>query len=176
MSAPVVDNVKENQEEVAQFIGTKNGNAMVVDGPLSRAYSDALSELYGKRRDPVSGLALETQAIDALHSQMEYKEKQAGKIFLDNEAQNLGLLYGVEKGSTTPEELMQVTDFFSVMTPRQKEKSAVVIDRAIINGNTGQVPKVTTVIHNPFEMALEQLCISHKVPVFHSFASFIKLM
>ena len=176
MPAPVALNPEDKQEEVAQFIGTKNGNAMLIDGPLSRAYSDALNEIYGKKRDPISGIALETQAIDALHSQMEFKEKQAGKIFLDNEAQNLGLLYGVEKGSTTPEELMEVTDFFSVMTPTQKNKSAVVIDAAIVNGNTGQIPEVTTVVHNPFEMALEQLCIKHRVPVFHSFKSFIKLM
>ena len=175
IATPSAPEAVKSKEDLAQFIGNKDGNTLVIDGPLSRAYSDSLQELYGKKHDPISGLALETQAIDALHSQMEYIEKQAGNIFLDNEAQNLGLLYGVEKGSTSPEELMEVTDFLSVMTPMQKNKSAIIIDSAIVNGNTGQIPEVTTVSHNPFETALEQLCLNHKVTVYHSFESFIKM-
>ena len=78
-------NEKDDKHEIVHFINNQSGNTTIIDGPLSRAYGDALNELYGKRKDPVTGLAMETQAIDALHSQMEYIEKQAGKIFLDNE-------------------------------------------------------------------------------------------
>ena len=168
-------NPGEQAEKVTDFITTKNGDNYVVDGPLSRAYSEALNELYKKEIDPTSGIALETQAIDALHSQMDYVEKKAAKIFLDNKAANLGLIYGVELGSTTPEDLIEITDSLSVMTPEQKNKSGVIIDAAIQNESTGEVPEIKTDYINPVEVALEQLCAKHGVHVYKSLASFVKL-
>lgn len=166
-------NENDDKHEIVHFINNQSGNTTIIDGPLSRAYGDALNELYGKRKDPVTGLAMETQAIDALHSQMEYIEKQAGKIFLDNEEQNLSLLYGVEKGKADAEDLIELTDTLSTMTPLQKSNSAVIFDAAIRNGNTGEIPKVETSVQNPFENALEQLCVKHDVKIYASFAAYI---
>lgn len=171
-----VDGVQTQKDTSASDLITQVGDSnMLVDGPLSKAYSAALATIYAKEKDPKTGLALETQAIDALHSQMEMVEKEANQIFLDNKAQNLGLLFGVEKGKASQDDLIDVADTLSVMSPEQKKRSAVIFDAALTNENTGNVPKVKTLIENPFEAALESLCEKHGVQTYSSLKDFVKL-
>lgn len=171
---PNIDNNQQN-EKIVDYIGINNNKAYLLDGPLSRAYSSALDELYKKEVDSETGIALETQAIDAIHSQMEMKDKLALMIHFDNAVQNLGLIYGVEKGKATPEDVIEVTDALSVMTPEQKSNSAVIFDTALTNEGSGREADIETIAVNPFEQAMEQLCIRHNVSRYNSLNQFIKL-
>ena len=163
-----------NGKQIIEQYIHPSGNDIIVSGPLAVAYSEALDKLYEKRKDPISGMSLETQAIDALHAQEQVIEATAAKIFADNQAANLGLLYGVEKGKTTPEDLISVTDTLSAMTDSQKNKSGIVIDVKLKNENSGTMPVLE---HGkkifPMDVALEELCKRHKVPVYNSIKQYI---
>ena len=160
---------------IEDYIVSKDGNTMSCDGPLAKAYSEALSELYKKEIDPVTGLALETQANDALAAEKEILAADEVKIGINaGEAdENLSLLYGVQKGFTTPEHVIEVTDHFSRMSDEAKSRSVVIIDVSTVDksGNT----RISTKGVDLCEQALESLCIKHNVPVMKSLAQYIKL-
>ena len=166
----------ENKDggKITDYVVSSNGNQYLLDGPLARAFSEALDVLYKKEVDPVSGVALETQAIDALHSQMEYKEKMAGELMNKNLASNMGLVFGVEKGKADADDLIDVTDTLSSISPEQKNMSAVVFDAATTNEGSPENPEIGPMAFNPFEKALEQLCAKHGVRTYQSLAQFVK--
>lgn len=159
----------------AKFISEVSGKNYQVDGPLARAYTDALHEIYGKKIDPETGLALETQALDAQYAQTQAHNRLAQLILNNNELSDVSLLYGVQKRQATVQDLIDVTDKMATLTPEAKLHSAVIFDTAITNENTGEVDQLATVRINPFETALEQMCKRHNVATYSSLTQFIKL-
>lgn len=158
-----------------EFISEIDGKNYQVDGPLARAYTDALNEIYGKKIDPKTGLALETQALDAHNDQVEEKKYLAQLIQKNNNLTDTSLLYGVQKGATQIQDLIDVTDKMATLTPEAKRNSAVIFDTAIVNENDGQVPEIDRLEINPIEVSLEQMCKRHNVSTYSSLAQFIKL-
>jgi hypothetical protein len=163
----------EGAVKIEDYIVSVNGTSVSCDGPLAKAYSEALSVLYKKDVDPETGLALETQANDVLSAQ---KEIEAAAMVQSNVAfddENLSLLYGVQKGLVTPEHVIDVTDHFSRMSDEAKQRSAVVMDVTVQPG-VGN-PTVSTKGMEVCGVALEQLCARHRVPVLSSLAQYVKL-
>jgi len=158
---------------IEDYIVTKDGNTMSCDGPLAKAYSEALSELYKKEIDPITGLALETQAQDVQYAEKEILAGDEAKVNIDENDENMSLLYGVQKGFTTPKEVMEITDHFSRMSDEAKSRSVVILDTTQ-QSETGN-PEVSTKGVEVCETALEALCMRHRVPMMKSLSQYIKL-
>lgn len=167
------DDLSGGGNSIEDYIVGKDGNTIGCDGPLAKAYSEALSSLYKKEIDPITGLALETQAQDVQYAEKELLAGEEAKVDIDENDENMSLLYGVQKGFTTPKEVMAVTDHFSRMNDEAKSRSVVIIDTTAQSG-TGN-PEVSTKGVKVCEAALEALCAAHKVPLMKSLSQYIKL-
>ena len=142
---------------------TSGSHSYMADGPLARAYSDALDVLYKKEMGP-DGLALETQQLDADHDQQRWREAQNRQYFerLDLGA-DVGMLYGVQRQSVRFTNLIAIADAVGRMNPRQRQATAVVLDTT---AGLGQ--------HETIALAIEHYCAAHKVPVYTSLAQFLR--
>ena len=167
------DDREGGSTKLEDYIVGKDGKSIGCDGPLAKAYSEALSELYKKEVDPVTGLALETQAQDVQYAEKELLAAGEAKAAIAVDDEDLSLIYGVQKGFTTPQEVIEVTDHFSRMSDEAKSRSAVILDVTEQSG-TGN-PEISKKGVEVCEAALEALCAKHHVPMMKSLAQYIKL-
>lgn len=175
--------MSDNKDEVAgstqqvlnDVIANVGGNTYQLDGPLARAYSEALDDMYKKERDPSTGIVLESQALDVISAQQNYVAAKASIIDFAGKEEDMGLLYGVQRGHVNSEHVIEVVDAIGGLTEEQKAKSAIIIDSALTNENTGEVPTIGQDVVSPFEAAMEAYCQKHGVSVYRSLGQFVKL-
>lgn len=155
-----------------EFINRSKGKGILTDGPLSKMYTDALNELYAKEVDERSGIAVETQALDEqVVSNLWIAQRDQGHNYA-NHGEEVGMLYGVAKQEAELKDVENVAVAFSQMTDEQKRNSSVVIDNAVTLDNSGGYD-VGSAKFNPYEAALEALCIAHGVPVHNNLQAYI---
>lgn len=156
-----------------EFITTARGEQLLMNGPLSQAYSEGLDQLYAKKQDDV---AMETQALELGLLRRSFLLTKA-PVLTPEEKANLGLFYGVKKGTTRISHVVDVMSALRAMDGRRRRQSAVIIDHQIkvSPGQPGQlrdnVP-VDAAEHN--EQQLRSACEELGVPVYDSFQQFLQ--
>jgi hypothetical protein len=162
------------KNEFQRFIELSNEKGVIADGPLSKMYTDALNELYAKEVDEATGIAVETQALDAAIDKNWWLATQSKTNNFANQGEDVGMLYGVAKQEVEIKDVINVSDTLSAMTDEQKRNTAVVVDVKVKTNNTGDSYEIGASTFNPYEAALEAMCIAHRVPVFHSLEDFVE--
>ncbi len=167
---------EQTQEKVdvispMEFITTAAGADMCIMGPLAQAYSEGLEQLYAKDRTD-NGVALETQAMDAGLAKRAILAKQP--LLNQNDQAAMSILYGIQKGSVSVKNIVDIVDASLAMSDAQKQSSAVILDASLQN-DPGQTPRVLyDVAIHPNEVALERYCAKNNIPVYSSLEDFIK--
>lgn len=170
-------NEKPTEQSVhpMQYILTANGSQMVMSGPLSQAYCDGLDELYAKERTE-DGMALETQAVDVGLLREKFLMAEVPALDADNKA-NLGLFYGVQRGTTRLSHVVDIVSALEKMRGEQRQRSAVIID-AIIKPKQGQ--PFSAEYHVALEGAsvnedaIRARCKEFGVPVYNNLYDFVR--
>lgn len=121
MNTPDV-NSAEREGSFANMIEVSKELNIVPDGPLSQMFTATLNKLYAKEVDPETGIAIESQALDAQTSQTLW---MANKIATHRE--DVGMLYGVLAADTSIKDVVRVADAITDMTEPEKANSAVII-------------------------------------------------
>lgn len=112
----------EREGSFANMIEVSKELHIVPDGPLSQMFTATLNALYAKEVDPETGIAIESQALDAQNSQTLW---MANKIATHRE--DVGMLYGVLAADTSIKDVMRVADAITDMTEPEKANSAIII-------------------------------------------------
>lgn len=132
----------EPGSNLTEYLTMNNGNSYSLDGPLSRAYSEALDELYAKDKDPNTRLSMETQEMDVAKQQRGWIAAKGAQIDMDGNIEDMGLLYGVSRGHLTQTTVIDVVDRFHRLSGHQRAKSALVLDAAYLNEADGTPVKI----------------------------------
>ena len=101
---------------------------VIVDGPLSLAYCNALNEIYKKEVDPETGLAVETQQMDELERKRLWLMHKLGVSEGDEETVPVGMIYAVRDGQVDSGVVFEVTDTLGKMSPAELNSTCVVIE------------------------------------------------
>ena len=173
----VLSKVTQQSQEASEPMDlfTLGQTTFLADGPLARAYSDALDVLYRKETGPdglvleSQDVALETQALDEIETKQNWLAAQATSDMLEGDgAVDAGMLYGVKQQQLKYKDLINVVDAIGRMSPQQKLYSAVVIDVSSADDTSVQCTP------SPIQAALESYCKTHQVAVYSSLNEFLK--
>lgn len=167
-------NQSKPKNDFQRFIELTAEKGIVADGPLSKMYTDTLNELYAKEVDERTGIAIETQALDALIDENFWLATRARTNNFANQGEDVGMLYGVAKQEVSIDDVINVGDSLNEMTDEQKRNTSVVVDVMVKTNNTGDSYDIGPASMNPYEAALEAMCIAHRVPVYASLEEFIQ--
>ena len=143
------------------LITFKDGKKVIMDGPLSRVFTEALNDLYEKEIEPVSGLVLESQIFQAMQQAQTFLE--ANKAAQDIKDSNIGMLYAVDSTETIVDDLAKLATSVSTMTNNQVRNSAVIVNKT----NEEEVDK-------PINFAIEEFCKAVNIPFYTSLNSYMK--
>lgn len=198
---PVNKEAPEEGARIEEYITTNNGASYGLDGPLARAYSVALDELYKKDKDPITGLSMETQELDEDREQKGWIAAKGPAIDMDGNIEDMGMLYGVGRGEITHKTIIEVTDKLQRMAGKRRDGLCIIIDADYSNerGPDGvQVSKHTVLVDGQinrssqevggvladsplldhqrvYGLALESLAARHGVRVYKSLGEFIRM-
>lgn len=142
------------------LITFKDGKKVIMDGPLSRVFTEALHDLYEKEIEPVSGLVLESQIFQVMQQAQTFLE--ANKAAQDIKDSNIGMLYSVDSPEAIAEDLAKLATSISTMTNNQIRNSAVIVNKA-----EDQEAK-------PINFAIEDFCKAVNIPFYTSLNSYMK--
>jgi hypothetical protein len=101
---------------------------VIVDGPLSLAYCNALNEIYKKEVDPETGMAVETQQIDELERKRLWLLYKLSVSEGSEETVPVGMIYAVRDGQVDSGVVFEVTDTLGKMSPSELNNTCVVIE------------------------------------------------
>lgn len=113
---------EEREGSFSNLIKISKDLHIVTDGPLSQLFQATLQKIYAKETDPETGIAIESQAIDAQINQTLWI---ANKLATGRD--DIGMLYGVIHDQTNMEDVMRVSDALTDMNEQERANSAIVI-------------------------------------------------
>jgi len=163
-------------ELVGDYFQINGQSAVVCDGPLSHAYSQALNQLYKREYDPLTGVALESQANDEIMAKRLWLASKYRSMQFANDGKDIGMLFGVKESQTTNEDVINVVDSVSEMNDQELQNSGIIIERneqTPISGENGE--QAEQIISNPITAALEQYAKQKGIAVYHSLEQYLKL-
>lgn len=188
-----VEETEVREGSFANMIEVSKELQIVADGPLSQMFAASLNKLYAKEVDEETGIAIESQALDAQNSQGLW---MANKIAGNSE--DVGMLYGVLQHEASLQDVIRVADALTEMTDQEKAKSAVVIvtnERDAATGKTFQnfhygdpMAKATSPLYahehdwatrvyranNTFARSLKEVAEAHGVKVCPSLEAYLE--
>lgn len=137
------DNTKELCGNIIKF---SNGKSAILDGPLSRIFTQTLFEVYAKKIQKDTGLSTESLLV-----QTETAVSDLEKIPQEEDA---GMLYAVDSTDTIFKDLAHISERLGKLNNTQLNNTAVILNN-IKNEQS-----------NPVTLAIEKYCLSYKVPVY----------
>jgi hypothetical protein len=147
---------KINIDEVVKF---KDGKKVILDGPLSRIFTQTLNEMYPKQVEPVTGIVLESQIFQSMQSAAA-KWATVNQNVPEIKNDNYGILYTVDSDEAIAKDLSNIAAVSTQMTNGQLDNSAVIID------GLNSKPTAMTA-------AIESYCRAVNIPVYNSLKSFM---
>ncbi len=163
---PLID---DQGEQITDYFTMGAHTNVITDGPLARSFSAALDQLYAREYDPITGVAMETQAIDEIEAKRNWLAAKVRSLKFANDGTDVGFVYGVKEAQADHDNMIDVVDTISEMTDVQKSASAIVLDGGVTTPTSGDEE-----MENPVSVAIEQYAKSRGVAVYHSFNEFIK--
>ena len=152
----------ENEQGGSSFaFYLSNSNLPAVStGPLADAMMQALDQIYERKIDATTGIALESQQLDNIKRQtwLMMRKRFAEQAGVPSP---VAMLYGVKAAEASPVDLIEVADTVGNMTEEEKADSVVIVDGAMENTTNPAVP------------ALESYCRDAGVKFFRSFSAFV---
>lgn len=111
---------------IENLIKFKDGKKVLLDGPLSRIFTQILHDEYAKEIEKESGMVLESQVMQVEAVAKNYLEmiNAQGK---DND--DVGMLYVVDSKETIAKDLTNISTAVAVMNNNQIRNSAIIIDK-----------------------------------------------
>lgn len=103
----------------------KNGVKVLLDGPLSRVITEALNDLYEKKIEPTTGIAIESQVIQVLQSTNSFLEANSQDILKEKE---YSVLYCVDSLEATVADFEKFTSTFNSLDNKQLRNSALIFN------------------------------------------------
>lgn len=159
----------EQGEQITDYFTVGTHTNLITDGPLARSFSAALDQLYAREYDPITGVAMETQAIDEIEAKRNWLAAKVRSLKFANDGTDVGFVYGVKEAQATHDNLIDVVDTISEMSDIQKTSSAIVLDGNVTTPTSGDED-----LENPISVAIEQFAKARGVAVYRSFNEFIK--
>jgi hypothetical protein len=150
-------------QSIDNLITFKDGKKVLLDGPLSRIFTETLNDIYAKEIEPVTGLVLESEVFQKIQQAVEFIE--LNKDSEEFKKANVGILYAVDSDSTITNDLAKLAGAVSVMNTQQIMNSAVII-------NTEDKTKEQL----PICVAIEAFCSNVNIPVYKSLNSYMRSM
>lgn len=160
----------EDGQQLSDFFTISGQTNVIADGPLAPAFTKALDELYRREYDPLTGVALETQAMDEIEAKRHWLAAKVRSLQFANDGTDVGMVYGVKEAQAEQSDLINVVDTLCEMNDTQKANSAIVIEPASETGDG--IERVEN--EYPVATALEQYAVSKGIKVYHSFNEFIR--
>lgn len=154
----------EDGQQLADFFTIGGQTNVMVDGPLAPAFTQALDQLYRREYDPLTGVALETQAMDEIEAKRHWLAAKVRSLQFANDGSDVGMVYGVKEAQAEQNDLINVVDTLCEMNDVQKANSALVIEQ----------PEDRRTEDNPIATAMESYAISKGLKVYHSFVEFVR--
>lgn len=154
----------EDGQRLADFFTIGGQTNVMVDGPLAPAFTQALDQLYRREYDPLTGVALETQAMDEIEAKRHWLAAKVHSLQFTNDGSDIGMVYGVKEAQAEQSDIINVVDTLCEMNDVQLANSAIVIEP-----NEASVPE-----DNPVSKALESYAASKGLKVYHSFIEFVR--
>jgi hypothetical protein len=138
-----------------------NSNLPAVStGPLADAMMQALDQIYERKIDATTGIALESQQLDLVKRQTWLMMRKRFAEQAGVEAP-VAMIYGVQAAAASPSDLIEVAQSVGNMTDAEKADSVVIVDGAMDNTTNPAVP------------ALESYCRDAGLKFFRSFSAFV---
>lgn len=164
----------EDGATIGEYFTVGENANVIADGPLANAFSKALDQLYRRERDPLTGMALETQAMDAVEAKREWLAAKVRSFKFANDGTDVGMAYGVKEAQATHSNLIDVVDSVSSMTDEQRAKSAVIIEGEPQTTEELGIANTDPIAPNPVALAIESFARDNGVAVYKSFNDFIR--
>lgn len=144
MSAVPVQQGNQTKEEAPDqdvdgsfknLMSTAKSLKVVTDGPLSQMFTAVLNELYKKEVDKDTGIAIESQALDASNAQNLWIASKVVQQAARDE--HIGMLYGVYNHDASIQDVMRISAAIEEMTDEERQRSAIVIVTDERNADSG---------------------------------------
>lgn len=160
------DQSADREGSFASMIEVSKDLHIVADGPLSQLFTATLNALYAKEVDPKTGIAIESQALDAQNSQTLW---MANKIVTHRE--DVGMLYGVIAADTSLSDVVRVADAIADMTEPERANSAIVIDHGGSFYETPNIPANSELADSLAATAQTLITVSPEFPIENAIAA-----
>lgn len=148
---------------------------IVMQGPLSQVYTDALAVAYAKK-DPVTGtFGMESQAMD-----MANLAKLASMVVAPETVPEPDtLVYGVSPVDLTPEEVVNITGKMAESVdgdPYDDNRFVLIIDGTSQDGSAGDVGSSVQARYVDLSAGLESIASGFGIKVYHSLTEYAKTL
>lgn len=164
----------ETNPYLDSMVEITSGRNMIVDGPLSLQYTQALNQIYKKQIDPESGISLETQALDLAISKSIWIASNDTRDHLSNNGQETGMLYGVKKSDIGITNVIEVTDALGQMNDNDRENSAIIIETPNEPAMAEGVNLLYKTYVNSMEAIIKSIALENNVDVYYSLEEFVE--
>lgn len=164
----------EDGAAIGEFFTVGQNTNIIADGPLANAFSMALNQLYKREKDPITGVALETQAMDAVEAKRQWLAAKVRSFQFANDGTDVGMAFGVKEAQATHTDLIDVVDSVASMNDTQRAQSAVIIEGVPQNTEQLNMPGLGQSKPNPVAMAIESFARDNGVAVYKSFEDFVR--
>lgn len=111
--------------DINNLITFKDGKKVLMDGPLSRIFTQALQDDYAKEIEETTGMVLESQVMQVMQQAKNYVE--ASRLNSNLADDDVGMLYAVDSNATIAQDLANISAAYSVMSNNQIRNSAVLV-------------------------------------------------
>ncbi len=163
--------VVQNDSTRQEIFDLGEATSMIADGPLSKAFSEALHQLHGHSYDPITGAVMETLQLDEAAVKTNWLNAKTNEL-IGPDSQKVGMLYGVREDAVATADINKIAETFAEMSPEQIGNSAVVIVRE--NDPTKEGGTSATAFIPPAATALESYVQWRGAHVYHSFEEFLR--
>lgn len=168
-----VNNIQVVQNENARQEVFELGEMtnMITDGPLSKAFSEALHQLHTHDYDPITGAVMESLQMDEAAIKTNWLNAKTNQL-IGPDSEKVSMLYGVREAETSTADINKIAETFAEMSDQQIGNSAVVIVRT--NDATKETGASATAFIPPAATALERYAEWRGARVYHSFEEFLR--
>ena len=145
---------------VDNLITFKYFKKVLMDGPLSRIFTQILHDEYEKEIDKDTGMVLESQVMQMIQKAQSYIDASKNNSEFTN--QKVGMLYSVDSNDTIAQDLSNIATAYSVMDNNQIRNSAVLITNA-----------TEDIRQTNLNEAIEAFCTYANIPIYYTIESLV---
>lgn len=115
-------------DNIISIMKTADNTSVVMAGPLSKMCADILNTDYKKEIEPVTGISLETQALDSLISKSAWLIGSKKVQQLQSQGKEVGFVYSVNEDEASMSDVVEVSDILQNTDQSITRNSAIVLN------------------------------------------------